>query len=66
MPMLRHQALGLLHALPRRLRAKKALHRSEWIQIGYIALCCVSVLAYLIAHLDVIGIDIPAPKLHFD
>jgi putative peptide zinc metalloprotease protein len=62
MPMLRRQALGLVRLLPKRLRARKTLHRSEWIQIGYIVLCFVSVLTYIIAHLDVIGIDIPAPK----
>jgi putative peptide zinc metalloprotease protein len=62
MPMLRRQALGLVHALPQRLRAGKTLHRSEWIQIGYVVLCFVSVLAYVIAHLDVIGIEIPDPK----
>jgi putative peptide zinc metalloprotease protein len=62
MPMLRRQALGLVRLLPKRLRARKTLHRSEWIQIGYIVLCFVSVLIYIIAHLDVIGIDIPAPK----
>ncbi len=60
MPMLRHQAFTLLPALPKRLHAGKTLHRSEWIQIGYVALCFVSVFAYLIAHLDVIGVDIRA------
>jgi hypothetical protein len=34
------------------------LQKSEWIQLGYLALCLVSVIAYLIAHLDWIGIEI--------
>jgi putative peptide zinc metalloprotease protein len=63
MPTLRRQALALAPALPRRLRSGKTLHRSEWIQIGYVVLCAISVAAYLIAHLDVIGIDIRAWKL---
>jgi putative peptide zinc metalloprotease protein len=63
MPMLRHQALALVAYLPARLRARKTLHRSEWIQIAYVVLCVISVFAYLVAHLDVIGIDIRAWKL---
>lgn len=63
MPMLRRQALALAPNLPERLRAGKTLHRSEWIQIAYVVLCATSVLAYLIAHLDVIGIDIRAWKM---
>jgi putative peptide zinc metalloprotease protein len=60
MPTLRRQALALGGNLPVRLRAGKALHRSEWIQLGYLALCFISVIAYVIAHLDVIGIDVRA------
>ncbi len=60
MPTLRQQALALLPTLPRRLRDGKPLHRSEWIQLGYLALCLISVLVYLIAHLDLIGIEFPA------
>jgi putative peptide zinc metalloprotease protein len=63
MPMLRRQALALLPNLPRRLRVGRVLHRSEWIQIAYVALSVLSVLAYLIAHLDVFGIDLRAWKL---
>jgi hypothetical protein len=36
------------------------LERSEWIQLGYLALCFVSVLAYVIAHLDAIGLEMAA------
>jgi hypothetical protein len=50
----------LVANLPARFRKGKTLHRSEWIQLGYIALCFISMLAYLIAHLDFIGIEIPA------
>jgi putative peptide zinc metalloprotease protein len=60
MPTLRRQALALGRNLPERLRAGKTLHRSEWIQLGYVALCAISVLAYVVAHLDVIGIDVRA------
>jgi putative peptide zinc metalloprotease protein len=58
MPMLRHQALRLARDLPRRLRLGKTLHRSEWIQLGYVALCAISVLVYVVLHLDIIGIDV--------
>ena len=58
MPTLRRQALALVTNLPARVRAGKTLHRSEWIQLGYIALCFISVLVYVVAHLDVIGIDV--------
>lgn len=57
MPTLRRQAWALLPALPGRLRDGKKLQRSEWIQLGYLVLCLVSVLVYLIAHLDVIGLE---------
>ena len=60
MPTLRQQALRLFPKLPRRLRDGKMLDRSEWIQFGYLALCLVSVLAYLIAHLDAIGLKMAA------
>jgi len=59
MPTLRQQALALYPTLPRRLWNGDRLRKSEWIQLGYLALCFVSVLVYLIAHLDVIGIEIP-------
>jgi len=62
MPALRQQAWALLPTLPRRLREGKMLERSEWIQLGYLALCLVSVLAYLIAHLDAIGLEMPASR----
>ncbi len=60
MPTLRQQALALIRRLPQRLRSGKAPDRSEWIQLGYLALCLVSVIAYLIAHLDAIGVKLPA------
>jgi putative peptide zinc metalloprotease protein len=59
MPALRQQAWGLFRALPQRLRDSATLHRSEWIQLGYLALCLVSVLVYLIVHLGAVGIKIP-------
>ena len=62
MPTLRSQALALVPGLPKRVRNGKTLHRSQWIQLGYVALSLASVLGYLIAHLDFIGIEIPVWK----
>jgi putative peptide zinc metalloprotease protein len=56
MPTLQQQALALFPSLWGRLRGGKPFQRTEWIQIGYLALCLVSVLAYIIAHLDAIGV----------
>jgi putative peptide zinc metalloprotease protein len=55
MPALRQQAWALFFTLPNRVRDGARLRRSEWIQLGYLTLCLVSVLAYLILHLDAIG-----------
>jgi putative peptide zinc metalloprotease protein len=60
MPTLRQQALALIPRLPHRLRSGIMPGRSEWIQLGYLALCLVSVLVYLIAHLDAVGVKLPA------
>ncbi|MBI4527061.1 MAG: hypothetical protein HY695_24965 [Deltaproteobacteria bacterium] len=60
MPTLRQQALNLFPALPGRLRDGKLLGKSEWIQVGYLTLCLISVLAYIIAHLDAIGLKMTA------
>jgi hypothetical protein len=55
MPTLRRQALALAPDLPRRVRQRRALHRSHWIQLGYLSLCFVSVVVYLIAHFGVVA-----------
>lgn len=60
MPTLRQQALALARRLPQRLRESKVLNRAEWIQLAYLALCIVSALAYLIAHLDAVKDHLPA------
>jgi putative peptide zinc metalloprotease protein len=60
MPALRQQAWALFSTLPHRFRDAKMFQRAEWIQLGYFALCLASVLVYLIAHLDAIGIEISA------
>lgn len=60
MPTLRQHALALFPTLWRRRRAGTPLQRAEWIQLGYLALCLISVLAYLIAHLDAVGVKLPA------
>lgn len=60
MPALRQQALGFFPKLPRRIKSGRMLDRSEWIQLGYLALCLISVLVYLVAHLDAIGLEWPA------
>jgi putative peptide zinc metalloprotease protein len=52
MPTLRQQALVLAPQLPRRLLQPRTLTRGEWIQFAYLLLCLVSVLIYLIAHID--------------
>jgi putative peptide zinc metalloprotease protein len=54
MPMLRQQALALIPSLPQRLRSVKTIERAEWLQLGYLALCLISVLIYLVAHVDAI------------
>ena len=43
-PMLRQQALALIPNLAQRLRSVKTVERAEWLQLGYLALCLVSVL----------------------
>jgi putative peptide zinc metalloprotease protein len=58
MPALRQQALALFPTLPRRLREGRRFGRSEWIQLGYLALCVVSVVAYVITHLDAVGLEL--------
>jgi putative peptide zinc metalloprotease protein len=58
MPTLRQHALNLFPSLPQRLRKRKMLSRLEWLQLGYLVLCAVSVTVYLILHLDAIGIEI--------
>lgn len=55
MPMLRKQALALLADLPQRMLRPNAVGRAELLQIGYLAISLVSVLVYLILHLDAAG-----------
>lgn len=59
MPTLRQQALALAPTLPRRLLGLQSIQRAEWIQIGYLFLCAVSVLVYVIAHLDALRALLP-------
>ncbi len=54
MPMLRQQALALIPSLPQRLRSVKTIERAEWLQLGYLVFCLISVLVYLVAHVDAI------------
>jgi putative peptide zinc metalloprotease protein len=54
MPMLRQQALALVPSLPQRLRSVKTIERAEWLQLGYLALCLISVVIYFVAHVDAI------------
>jgi len=63
MPTLRQQALALVRRLPHRLRSGKIPDRAEWIQLGYLTLCFVSVLVYMIAHLDAVGVQLAAWRL---
>ncbi len=62
MPTLRQQALALARNLPSRMLSWRSIQHAEWIQIGYLALCFVSVLAYVILHLDAIAAIVPAWK----
>jgi len=62
MPTLRQQALALAPQLPRRLLHPRGLTKAEWIQIAYLLLCLVSVLIYLIAHLDFLRGLLPSRK----
>jgi hypothetical protein len=59
MPMLRQQALALLPSLPHRLRSARTMARAEWIQFTYLLICFLSVLAYLIVHLDALRTLLP-------
>jgi putative peptide zinc metalloprotease protein len=60
MPMLRKQALALFPHLGQRLREARTLVRAELIQIAYLALCLISVVAYLALHLDAISALLPS------
>jgi putative peptide zinc metalloprotease protein len=60
MPTLRQQALAFAPRLRHRLWSGERFGRAEWIQVGYLALCFISVLVYLIAHLDAVGVKLPA------
>ena len=62
MPTLRQQAMALAPQLHRRLLQPRTLSKSEWIQIAYLLLCAVSVLIYLIAHLDFLRSLLPSWK----
>ncbi len=59
MPMLRKQALALIPNLTQRLRNIRTIQRAEMIQIGYLALCLLSVLVYLALHIDAISALLP-------
>lgn len=59
MPTLRQQALALAPSVPRRLLKMRSIQRGDWIQIGYLFLCFVSVLVYVIAHLDALRALLP-------
>jgi putative peptide zinc metalloprotease protein len=56
MPTLRQRALALLPNLPRRLMRGPALRRGEWIQSAYLAICFLSVIVYIVLHLDAVGL----------
>lgn len=56
MPTLRQRAMTLLPKLPRRLLRGPKLQKSEWIQTGYLAICFISVIVYIVLHLDALGL----------
>jgi len=59
MPALRQQALALVPQLPRLLLNMTKIQRAEWLQIGYLLLCTLSVVVYVIAHLDALYAILP-------
>ena len=59
MPTLRQQALSLAPTLPRRLLSPRKICRAEWLQIAYLFLCAISVVIYIIAHLDALRALLP-------
>ena len=59
MPTLRQQALALAPKLPGLLLRLKTIQRAEWIQIGYLLLCVLSVLGYVLAHLEALRALLP-------
>lgn len=56
MPTLRQRALTLLPNLPRRLVSGPKLQKADWIQVSYLAICFVSVIVYIVLHLDAVGL----------
>ena len=56
MPTLRQRAMTLLPKLPGRLLRGPKLHKGEWIQTSYLAICFVSVVVYIVLHLDALGL----------
>jgi len=60
MPMLRKQALALIPHLWQRLRNPRSIERIELIQIGYLLLCLLSVVVYVVLHLDALRALLPS------
>lgn len=56
MPTLRQRALALLPKLPRRLIRGPKLRKVESVEAGYLAICFVSVIVYIVLHLDAVGL----------
>ena len=52
MPMLRQQALALIPNLYDRLCNVSRMARAEWLQLAYLMLCLISVVLYVIVHID--------------
>jgi putative peptide zinc metalloprotease protein len=63
MPTLRGQALALVPNIAGRLRDKEKFAKSEWIQMTYLGLCFVSVVVYVVTHLDMLGIEVSSWSL---
>jgi putative peptide zinc metalloprotease protein len=56
MPALRQQALGLPAQLRAGRQGSERWEKAQWIQLIYLGLCTVSVLVYVVLHLDMVGI----------
>ena len=59
MPMLRKQALALVPNLTHTARNPRTIQRAEIIQVGYLTLCLISVVVYLMLHLDALRMLVP-------
>jgi putative peptide zinc metalloprotease protein len=56
MPALRQQALKLMPTLVHRFVYGPKFEKPEWIQLGYLTVCFISSVVFIILHLDAVGL----------